>query len=75
MIKINGVRVELGEIEAALVDETGSEESVDPFVVVNAAVVARSKAGSNNNGMEIQVFCVLSDVCAGELGVLRILRE
>jgi len=71
MLKINGVRVELGEIEAALVDDVYSDrqdQEQHQSVIVNAAVVAMHKE-SSDNATEIVAYCVLSSQCANEMGI------
>ena len=63
-IKINGIRVELGEIEAALVDD-----STEYCVVTGAIAVAvpDSTTTSTVTTTELHAYVVLSDSCLQEL--------
>jgi acyl-CoA synthetase (AMP-forming)/AMP-acid ligase II len=68
MVKINGVRVELGEIEAALCDD--DQDSDSPPVVLNCLVKAKpSDEGNSSVHDDIQAYCVVSGQCLRELGV------
>jgi acyl-coenzyme A synthetase/AMP-(fatty) acid ligase len=74
MVKINGVRVELGEIETALVDDCDpTADDVHP-VVIDAAVVARQDE-SHSSALEIHAYCVLSQPCADEMKLTADLEE
>ena len=67
MVKINGVRVELGEIEAALCDD--HQDSDSPPVVLNCLVKAKpSDEGNSSVHDEIHAYCVVSGQCLRELG-------
>lgn len=68
MVKINGVRVELGEIEAALCDD--DQDSDSPPVVLNCLVKAKPSDEDNSSVHdEIHAYCVVSGQCLWELGV------
>lgn len=68
MIKVNGVRVELGEIEAAIVKET----SPTPIVVDCLAVCADTKdATANETVQEVVAYTVLSQSFLREMCVSR----
>ena len=78
MVKINGVRVELGEIESAVIDDALEEHtnsncssSTNTSLVRNCC--ARYIDGNENHEetgrSEIQVFCILSDTSLAEFGI------
>ena len=70
MVKVNGVRVELGEIEAALIDDLEMESpKSDPVVVNCLAKVVKDDGSSTLNRSEIHAYCVLSDTALRELGI------
>lgn len=73
MVKVNGVRVELGEIENALIDEVGQGEGQDMPVVLNcmAKVIPVSTGAdeSSSDRNEIRAFCVLSEQTRKELNI------
>jgi acyl-CoA synthetase (AMP-forming)/AMP-acid ligase II/ankyrin repeat protein len=64
-IKINGVRVELAEIEASLVDEA------DECNVVEAAIVTITGVGMPSVTTELHAYVVLSKTCLIELGIVN----
>lgn len=68
MVKVNGVRVELGEIENAVIDDFDSEEHPQCPVVLDCMAKALP-IGTNNNGNEIRSYCVLSDSVRKEVGI------
>ena len=84
-VKINGIRVELGEIEAALVDdfrswETAGEEdeSWNIPVILDASVVVKDRAGEAleaNRIKDVVAYCVLSSECAKEIKAVDRLRD
>lgn len=66
MVKVNGVRVELGEIEAALVDDAVQED--EPSVVVGCLAVVKNAGPSDDaSPKQIHAYCVLSEQCIKEL--------
>jgi acyl-CoA synthetase (AMP-forming)/AMP-acid ligase II/ankyrin repeat protein len=67
MVKFNGVRVELGEIEAAIVDDNGQ-------AVADAIVVARFEDDAKESSVarELHAYLVLSPPCQNELGLLEL---
>jgi acyl-coenzyme A synthetase/AMP-(fatty) acid ligase len=68
MVKINGVRVELGEIEFAIVDTIKSFDNQHIHSVVNSCVVTLTIV--NEDGYKkLTAFCVLSDQCLKEMGL------
>jgi len=72
MIKINGVRVELGEIEHAIVDPINAFDNQhmhqQMHSVVNSCVVTVTIV--NEDGYKkLTAFCVLSDQCLKEIGL------
>ena len=83
MIKVNGVRVELGEIEAALIDDVISTDTHAGHkhfrlpVILNAAVVAiRTEDATNQDTpIELIAYCVLGHKCCIELGMEELLDE
>jgi hypothetical protein len=75
MVKVNGVRVELGEIENALVDEINEEEDQTSSVVLNCIAKVAKISSEGNTGEsamdrnEIRVYCILSDSARKEVGL------
>lgn len=81
MIKINGVRVELGEIEMALVDDADLDEKLNRRrittcspLIVDAAAVAMSNTDEGDSAesskkQEVHAYCVISQDCANQLGI------
>jgi acyl-CoA synthetase (AMP-forming)/AMP-acid ligase II/ankyrin repeat protein len=73
MIKINGVRVELGEIEAAILDNTEEENPRSrsgsmpfPSIVLDCLAVVHAEEDTPSS---IHVYVVLSDAVCQELGI------
>ncbi|KAG7349146.1 non-ribosomal peptide synthetase family protein [Nitzschia inconspicua] len=67
MIKINGVRVELGEIESAVVDTIGEVKLSEPSIVLDClAVLSRE----NDCQPSILAYCILSTNVCQELGLV-----
>lgn len=64
MVKVNGVRVELGEIENALVDEIQEGDRVLPVVLNAMAKISRVEGRS-----EIGAYCILHDEVRDEVGI------
>jgi len=64
MVKFNGVRVELGEIENAIVDC-----NTDQSVVVDAIVVATQQDEYSNTATNLYAYVILSPDCLMELGI------
>ena len=64
MVKVNGVRVELGEIENALVDEIQDGDRLLP-VVLNAMAKISTVEGRS----EIGAYCILHDEVRDEVGI------
>ena len=64
MVKFNGVRVELGELENAVVDS-----NTDQSVVVDAMVVAAQQDECSNTATNLYAYVILSPDCLLELGI------
>jgi ankyrin repeat protein len=73
MIKVNGVRVEIGELEAALQDEATEH----PVVVDSLCKVKRhaEAAGVSASLSDLVCFVLLSNVCLAQMGVMRELPD
>ena len=75
MVKFKGIRVELGEIEAALIDCNS-----DPIAVVADAIVAMKKTEEDENDDSdkteaIVGYIVLSAKCSDELNIAELVPE
>lgn len=68
-IKINGIRVELGEIEHAIV-----EQSVEGFEIVKSCVV-QVETFDEGERKKLIAYCVLSTKCNRELGLKSFPKE
>jgi ankyrin repeat protein len=71
MVKVNGVRVELGEIENSLIDEIDDGDQSNPVVLNCMAIVVPVSAegtGSSERN-EITAYCMLSDSARREVGI------
>jgi hypothetical protein len=69
MIKVNGVRVEIGELEAALQDDaTEHPVVVDCLVKVERHAEA---AGVSASLTDLVCFVLLSNACLAQMGVMR----
>lgn len=66
MVKYNGVRVELGEIESAIVDDNNLEDAV----VVDCMVLL-NEANDVKGGPSLCAFVVLSKKCLDEMGIVE----
>ena len=64
MLKINGVRIEIGEIEAALVDQITSDTPTS--LVTNCMMRATRLEGGST---ELHAFLCLTPACRQELGI------
>ena len=81
MEKINGVRVELGEVESAVVDDIAEGDLIDlklqkelsvqdaPALVLQCAVSVSSTTSGGAERINLTAYCVLSEQCLGELGI------
>ena len=81
MVKINGTRVELGEVESAVIDDIAEENLIDPELqkelciqvapafVRQCAVSASSITSGVAERINLTAYCVLSEKCLGELGI------
>ena len=82
MVKINGVRIELGEVESAIIDDVPEEKDTNsnfqeafgieeqPSLVVQCAVSASSPTSDEAaDRISLTAYCVLSERCLGELGI------
>ena len=74
MIKVNGIRVELGEIEAGIVDDvsrlpspSASGEPIQFSIVEGVIVTAKSK--DDEGSKTISAYIVLSETCRNEIGI------
>jgi acyl-CoA synthetase (AMP-forming)/AMP-acid ligase II len=68
MVKVNGIRVELGEIEAALIDN--NLEPDEPAVVEFCLAVAKPTDHTDDtSGKQIIAYCVLNLTCRSEMGI------
>lgn len=69
MVKVNGVRIELGEVEAALVSDILDPD--EPPVVEACIAVARPTDPTDEGSpKQLLAFCVLSRQCLVDLGIL-----
>ena len=76
MIKINGVRVELGEIEAAVVSSLAANDPAIPDPILDCVPsVSRTLNSEEEEEKKIIVYCVLSDVCLKEIGLMDKMKE
>ena len=71
MIKVNGVRVELGEIEAGIVDDFTKipyflKETNDSTVIERAIVTVKTK---DDGKKLLTAYIVLSEKCRNEIGI------
>ena len=66
MVKVNGVRVELGEVESALIDP-GNSRDEPPVVVDSVAIVQSMEADASSK--QIHAYLVLGERCKEELQV------
>jgi acyl-CoA synthetase (AMP-forming)/AMP-acid ligase II len=74
MIKISGVRVELGEIEHAILDsESFSSSSASRSMVIGCIVVAHTV--NEDGDKKLVAYCVLSDDCLKEMGITEFKNE
>lgn len=75
MVKFNGVRVELGEMEAALVDDLTDDNQAP--VVVDSLVVAGQGSDDyeSSTASELLAYFVLGSECKRELGMLQDVPE
>ena len=64
MIKVNGIRIELSEIEAALVDQNDGFE-----VVVDCMVAAEQTQKATTSADRVACYVVLSASCLKEIGI------
>jgi len=84
MVKINGVRIELGEVESAIVDDITETHDIDskfqeefginisPALVIQCAVSASSATSEEvTDRISLTAYCVLSEHCLGELGIRK----
>ena len=81
MVKINGTRVELGEVECAIVDDIAEGDLIDlklqkelsvqdaPALVLQCAVSVSSTTSGGAERINLTAYCVLSEQCLGELGI------
>ena len=68
MIKINGVRVELGEIEHAILDSESFSRCFYSRSLVTGCIVVMNKVNDNQDS-KLVAYCVLSDECLKEFGL------
>jgi len=68
MVKINGVRVEIGEIENALLDRLDVPNTEDQLHLVIGCIVT-IKVVDDEGYKKLTAYCVLSDQCLEEIGV------
>lgn len=68
MIKTSGVRVELGEIEHAILDSESFSRSFFSRSLVTGCLVVVNKINENQDS-KLVAYCVLSDECLKELGI------
>lgn len=69
MVKINGVRVELGEIEHSILDSVAFTLRENPLHLVIGCVVTINVVDKEET-KKLTAYCVLSDQCLREIGVL-----
>jgi hypothetical protein len=73
MLKIGGVRVEVGELEVALVDETAEYPVVVDCIV--SVRTASMQSGVSAQAKDVIGYVVLSAACLEEMGVIRDIPE
>ncbi len=74
MVKVNGVRIELSEIEAALVDDvvsTTADLSPPPAVVESCMVQILKGNDENSTRSAVHAYIVLSEQALAEIGLSR----
>lgn len=71
MVKINGVRVELSEIEHAIIDEGLDDDEEGRLVVdcIAALVVCSSTSSEQDEHKQLVAYCLLSTVSILHLGI------
>ncbi|KAL3928747.1 MAG: hypothetical protein SGBAC_012514, partial [Bacillariaceae sp.] len=72
MVKVNGVRVELGEIENAIVDEIENVSHEAPVVLhcmAKAVSISTGADGNSSDRTEIRAYCVLGEQTRKELKI------
>eukprot|EP00546_Thalassionema_frauenfeldii_P021046 CAMPEP_0178905014 /NCGR_PEP_ID=MMETSP0786-20121207/6020_1 /TAXON_ID=186022 /ORGANISM="Thalassionema frauenfeldii, Strain CCMP 1798" /LENGTH=1011 /DNA_ID=CAMNT_0020576535 /DNA_START=88 /DNA_END=3120 /DNA_ORIENTATION=- len=73
MVKVNGIRIELGEVEVALIDgltDIVDDKGVNLSVVDACLAVCRSSDGSDpGSSKQIHAYIVLSSTTCSELGL------
>lgn len=68
MVKFNGVRIELGEVEHAILDSASVSQQPDYIPLVTGCVVD-VRAINKDGDKRMIAYCVLSDKCLKEIGV------
>jgi acyl-CoA synthetase (AMP-forming)/AMP-acid ligase II len=67
MVKINGVRIELAEIESALIDDSSDERKGGGLVIDCMANTTSNTIESTNK--QLVAYCILSPICTHELSL------
>ena len=69
MVKVNGVRIELAEIESALIDDLVDERKGGGLVVDCMATTTMARSNDDSAQKQIVAFCIVSSICASELRI------
>lgn len=75
MIKINGVRVELGEIEAAVVSSLAANDPATPDPILDCVASVPRTRISEEEEKKIIAYCILSNICLKEVGLMNKMKE
>lgn len=67
MVKVNGVRIELAEIESALIDDTVDDRKGGGLVADCLATTTASHSNDDSTQKQIVAYCIVSPICLAEL--------
>ena len=67
MVKLNGVRIELAEIESALIDDVVDERKGGGLVIDCMTTTTMARSNDDLAQKQLVAFCIVSSVCTSEL--------
>ena len=67
MVKVNGVRIELAEIESALIDDMADERKGGGLVVDCLSTTTVAHSNEDSTQKQIVAYCIVSQICSEEL--------